>query len=121
MKSFLSISALLIVTALSAFLDAKGFVYAAQAWRSGSLAPSVAFQSLLYFVGGVTIYIASIGFQQYLGVQSAAMQSIFWFAMTVVGVALLDGTIGHWTVAQRLVAVTVTVGIGWLLFSTAHE
>ena len=120
MKVTLGIIALIVVTALSAFFDAKGFVYAAQAWRSGSIALPTAMLSLIYFVGGVTLYIASIGFQQSFGVQSAAVQSIFWFAMTVVGVALMDGTISQWSIAQRAVAVGVTVGIGWLLVSAAH-
>ncbi len=120
MKSALVIAALLVVTALSAFLDAKGFVYAAQSWRSGSLVTSTAVLSLVYFIGGVTLYIVSIGFQQKLGVHSAAIQSIFWFAMTVVGVALMDGTIAHWSLAQRAVAVGVTIGIGWLLINAPH-
>jgi len=120
MRSALLVAALVVVTALSAFFDAKGFVYAAQAWRSGSLVTSTALLSLINFVGGVTLYIGSIGFQQSLGVQSAAVQSIFWFAMTVLGVAIMDGTIAQWSMAQRVVGVGVTIGIGWLLVSAAH-
>jgi hypothetical protein len=120
MRVALGIAALLIITALSAFFDAKGFVYAAQAWRTGSFVPATAALSLANFIGGITLYVASIGFQQYLGVQSAALQTIFWFAMTIIGVALLDGTLGQWNLAQRAVGVGVTVGIGWLLISAPH-
>jgi hypothetical protein len=119
-RSALLVFALVVVTALSAFFDARGFVYAAQSWRSGSLIAGTALLSLIFFIGGVTLYILSIGFQQRLGVQSAAVQSIFWFAMTVVGVALMDGTIAEWSAAQRTVAAGVTVGIGWLLVSASH-
>jgi hypothetical protein len=120
MKSALVVVALIIVTALSAFFDAKGFVYASKAWENGRIVTSIALLSLVNFVGGITLYLVSIGFQQRIGVQSAAMQSIFWFAMTVVGIALLDGTIAHWSVAQRAVGVGVTIGIGWLLASAPH-
>jgi hypothetical protein len=119
-RAVLGVGALIVVTALSAFFDAKGFVYAAQAWRSGSLNAVLALYSLVYFIGGVTLYIASIGFQQSLGVQSAAVQSIFWFAMTVLGVALMDGSIVQWSIAERVVGVAVAVGIAWLLVKSSH-
>jgi hypothetical protein len=48
------------------------------------------------------------------------MQTIFWFVMTVVGIAIMDGTIGQWSIAQRAVGVAVTAGIGWLMVSAAH-
>jgi uncharacterized membrane-anchored protein len=120
MKSALLIGALVIVTALSAYFDARGFVYAAQTWREGSLVPGVVFLALVNFMGGIALYIGSIGFQQRLGVESATMQTIFWFVMTVVGIAIMDGTIGQWSIAQRAVGVAVTAGIGWLMVSAAH-
>jgi hypothetical protein len=120
MKTTAVVLALFVVTALSAYFDARGFVYAAQSWKNGSLIASTALLSLVNFVGGVTLYILSIGFQQRLGVQSAAVQSIFWFGMTVMGIALMDGTIAQWTMTQRAVGVVVSAGIGWLLISTAH-
>jgi hypothetical protein len=120
MKTALLVGSIFLLTALSAFFDAKGFVLASQSWKAGSIVVSTALLALVYFVGGVTLYIASIGFQQRLGVQSAALQSTFWFAMTVVGIALLDGTIAQWSVAERLVGAGVSVGIGWLLISTSH-
>lgn len=120
MKSAVIVIALFVATALSAYFDAKGFVYASQSWKNGSLIASTSLLSLVNFTAGVTIYIVSIGFQQRLGVQSAAVQSIFWFAMTVIGIALLDGTISQWTLTQRMVGVVVSAGIGWLLVSTAH-
>jgi hypothetical protein len=120
MKSPLVIAAIIVLTALSAFFDAKGFVYAAQSWRDGALVPRAVGLSLINFFGGVALYIGSIGFQQRIGVESAAMQSILWFAMTVIGIALMDGTIGHWSMTQRAVGVAVTVGIGWLMVSAAH-
>lgn len=116
----LIVLALIALTALSAFFDARGFVLAAQSWRAGALVPSTALLSLANFIGGVTLYVLSIGFSQRLGVQSAAVQSMFWFAMTVIGIALMDGTIAQWSMAQRAVGVVVTLGIGWLLVSTSH-
>jgi hypothetical protein len=120
MKTALLAASIFLLTALSAFFDAKGFVYASQSWKAGSMIPGTALLSLVNFTGGVALYIVSIGFQQRLGVNSAALQSIFWFAMTVVGIALLDGSIAQWSVAERVVGAGVSVGIGWLLISTSH-
>ena len=53
MKSALVIGALVIVTALSAYFDARGFVYAAQTWREGSLVPGVVFLALVNFMGAL--------------------------------------------------------------------
>ena len=71
-------------------------------------------------LGGVSVYISTIGLQQRLGVHSAALQTLFWFAMTIIGIALLDGTIAGWSVAQKAVGTAVTIGIGWLLVSAGH-
>jgi hypothetical protein len=101
---------LCIATALSAFFDAKGFVYATQAWKSGSLSAPIALLSLANFVGGVTLYILSIGFSKHLGVESPAVH----------GVAFMDGTIDQWSVAQRAVGAGVAIGIAWLLVSAPH-
>ena len=120
MKSALIIGALFLLTALSAFFDAKGFVYSAQAWRDGALIPATAFRAVVFFLGGVSVYISTIGLQQRLGVHSAALQTLFWFAMTIIGIALLDGTIAGWSVAQKAVGTAVTIGIGWLLVSAGH-
>lgn len=120
MKSALLVGALILLTALSAYFDARGFVYAAQTWRAGVLVPGIIFLSMVNFIGGITFYIASIGIQQRLGIESASMQSIFWFVMTVIGIALMDGTIAQWSMSQRVVGVAVTAGIGWLMVSAAH-
>ncbi|MBB6093704.1 putative membrane-anchored protein [Povalibacter uvarum] len=117
MTSALWVGALVILTALSAFFDAKGFVYAAQSWRDGTLSLSIALLALLYFVGGVSVYIGTIGIQHKLGVNSATLQTLFWFAMTIIGIALLDGTIAGWSTVQKSVGIAVTAGIGWLLVS----
>ena len=120
MKAVPIVAALIFLTALSAFFDARGFVYAAETWRDGSVVPKAVAYSMLNFLGGVALYIASIGLLQRLGVQSATMQTLFWFAMTIIGIAIMDGTIAGWSVAQKVVGVAVAVGISWLLVSAGH-
>lgn len=120
MPTAVVLAALIALTAASAFLDAKGFVYAARAWREGSLDWRIGAISFSFTMAGVALYIFSIGLHQKLGIQSAAVQSVFWFAMTVIGIALLDGSIAQWSWAQRFVAAAVSVGIGWLLVTASH-
>jgi hypothetical protein len=116
-----NIFALVLITVLSALLDAKGFVYATRAWPAGVINLRSASLSILYFMGGVTLYILSIRIQHAIGPQSAVAQSTFWFAMTIIGVALMDGTLRNWTPSQITVGCSVCVGIAWLAVSTSHQ
>lgn len=113
--------AVLVVTAISAILDAHGFVQAARAWSpAGQFVPRAAVLSLVYFLGGIALYVVSIRVLRRLGVESAAVQSACWFAMTIIGVALLDGSVTRWSGTQIAVGVGVTAGLVWLLATAPH-
>lgn len=113
--------AVLVVTAVSAVLDAHGFVQAARAWSpAGQFVPRAAALSLVCFLTGVTLYIASIRVQRRLGIESATVQSALWFAMTIIGVAMLDGSIARWSATQITIALGVSAGLVWLIITTQH-
>jgi len=50
------------------------------------------------------------------GVVAVEVQTLFWFAATIIGIALLSGRFLSWPTIDKVVAVAVLTGIGWLLF-----
>ena len=109
-----------ILTIASGLLDARGFVYAAQAWPGGQLDLKMGLASLLSFAGGVSAYIVAIKFMQNAGIHGVALQSGIWFVATAIGIAALDGSVVQWTRLQQAVALVVMLGLAWLI-ATAHE
>lgn len=107
-----------LLTLGSGLLDARGFVYAARAWPGGHLDLRIGLLSLLCFGGGLTAYILAVKFMQNAGIQGVALQSGIWFVVTAVGIALMDGSIVHWTRAQQVVGVAVAIALCWLIATT---
>ncbi|MBI1763963.1 MAG: hypothetical protein HYR56_21265 [Acidobacteria bacterium] len=109
---------LIALTLLSGVCDAQGFVYAARMWQGGALVKAAALRSLLYFLVGMALYLYSLRFLQQFSVVSPELQSLFWFSVTLIGVAVINGRAAQWSSIDRLVAVLVLCGIGWLLLRT---
>ncbi|MCC6474512.1 MAG: hypothetical protein IT514_12280 [Burkholderiales bacterium] len=106
------------LTVLSGIMDARGFYYAPLAWPHGRLDGRYALLAIGCFVGGLSLYILAVRYMQHVGVGSVAVQSAVWFVVTAVGIAVLDGTVVHWTRAQQIVGALVFVGLAWLIAST---
>jgi hypothetical protein len=119
MRNPANLALVLILTGLSGVLDARGFVYAARAWPDGSLDLRMAAIAIVAFIGGLSCYVLAVRFMHGLGVSSVAIQTGIWFIVTAVGVSVMDGSIANWTRTQQLVAIAVTLGIGWLAATTA--
>jgi hypothetical protein len=48
-----------------------------------------------------------------------ALQTVGWFAVTIVGVAVVSGDIARWSLVNKVIAVVVVVGVGWLLVNAS--
>lgn len=118
MQNILSLLCLIALTLLSGWFDAQGFTYGARIWQDGALVKAAAAKSLLYFQVGMTLYLFSLRFLQQVSIVSPELQALFWFAVTLIGLAVINGSAVHWANADRLVAVLVLGGIGWLLLRT---
>ena len=114
-----NLALVLVLTGLSGLLDARGFIFAARSWPAGLLDWRIALAAILSFLGGLSCYVLAVRFMHGLGVSSVAIQTGIWFIVTAVSVALMDGSISSWTRTQQLVAIAVTLGIGWLAATTA--
>ena len=105
------------LTLLSGFADSQGFLHAAHIWEDKRVIwPEVA-KSAIGFGGGIILYWIVL---KYLAAHVAApeMQTIIWFGVTIVGVAIASGKFAQWQRTEQLVAVGVILGISWLLVRT---
>lgn len=111
-------STILLVLALSVVsgvADSQGFVHASRMWREDSVVWREVLWSATGFALGVGMYWLSLRYMSRLGIVSAEAQTIVWFAVTIIGVALVGGKFNEWRMLDRLVAMVVVSGLGWLL------
>ena len=106
------------LTLVSGLCDAQGFIYASRMWQDGMLMKTAAAKSGCWFLVGMSFYLLSLRYARQVGMVSPELQSLFWFAVTLIGVAVVNGRIGQWSAADRIVAVIVLCGIGWLVLRT---
>ena len=113
---------LLVVVALSLVSglgDARGFVHAARIWQGGRLAVGELVRSGAGFALGIGAYWVSVRYLRQCGIVAPEAQTLLWFGVTVVGVALVSGQFQQWQPIDQAVAVLVLAGIGWLMVRTA--
>jgi len=106
------------LTLLSGFADSQGFLHAAHIWEEKKVIWSEVAKSALGFGSGIILYWIVL---KYLAAHVAApeIQTVIWFGVTIVGVAVISGKYAQWRSTEQLVAVGVLLGIGWLLVRTS--
>jgi hypothetical protein len=113
------IGLVVVITLISGFGDAQGFVHASNIWNNGVVVWSELAKSVLGFGLGISTYWLVLKYMKELGILSTEIQTVFWFAITLISVAVISGNFGKWQLLDRMVAVSVVLGIGWLLFRTS--
>lgn len=113
-------SAILIIifTLLSGWGDSQGFLHASNIWSEGKLIWLEVLKSALGFGLGIGMYWISIRFLQEFKIISPEIQTIGWFTVTIIGVALFSGKFLHWHLIDQIVGVAILFGIVWLLVRT---
>lgn len=107
------------LTLLTGYGDSRGFVHAARIWKNGHVVWDEILQSGFGFGLGIVTYWIAIKFLKEVGVSSAEMQTLIWFGVTIIGVAISSGEFARWKYVEQTVAVAVLLGIGWLLIKTS--
>lgn len=107
-------------TLLSGFGDAQGFIHASKVWQAGQFVWAEAAKSALSFQFGVFMFWLAIRYLKQFGVVLPEVQTLLWFGVTIVGVALLSGKVAQWQRIDQFVGIGVLAGIGWLLFHTGE-
>lgn len=106
-------------TALTGYADSQGFIHAARIWDSGQLVAREMFLSGIAFFVGVLAYWVVVRFISELGVKSALLQTMGWFAVTIAAVWLADAGAQRWQALDTATALVVIAGLGLLLYRAA--
>jgi hypothetical protein len=110
------LAALLVtLTLISGFADAQGFIHASHMWLNGKLIWPEVFKSALGFGLGIVTYWICVRFLQGFRIFSPEIQTITWFTVTIIGVAMVSGKFLHWRITDQIIGIIVLFGVAWLL------
>jgi hypothetical protein len=108
------------LTLVSGIGDAYGFTHTARVWQNGRVVWGEVAHSAFGFAFGIAVYWYVLKYMAAVGIVAPEIQTIAWFAVTLIGVALISGKFLHWGRLDQGVAVVVLAGIGWLLVRTGE-
>lgn len=105
---------------LSAGADSLGFIHAAKIWQKDTISWIDLTWSTMSWSVGIMLYVMSLRYLTRLGVTSAEVHTMVWFAMTIIGVIVFSGKFFSWPRLEQGVATLLLFGLGWLLVRTAE-
>jgi hypothetical protein len=103
------------ITLISGIGDSQGFIHAAKMWQNGKVVWDELRKSASGFGVGIGTYWISVKYFKEFGVLSPEIQTLIWFGVTIIGVALIGRKFFVWERIDQVVAVFVFLGISWLL------
>lgn len=109
---------IVLLTLFSGLADAQGFIHASTTWVDGKIVWVEGLKSLVAFVIGAICYILVTNFLKQAGIVSAEIQTMIWFTVAIIGVAVISGKLLHWQLVDQLVALLAIICIGWLVIRT---
>jgi len=118
MNKFMLTALVVFFTLLSGIGDAQGFIHASKIWDNGKLVLREVGKSSLGYLIGIILFWIAIKFLRDLGIVSSGLQSIIWFAATIIGVALMSGDFFRWDLIDKLISVVTIICISLLIYRT---
>lgn len=109
---------IIVLTVLSGIGDSQGFVHAAKVWANDKLVWSEVGKSALGFAVGISLYWIVIKYMNTAGIAAPEIQTLIWFSITILGVAILSRNFFRWQTVDQIVGIAVLVGVGWLMVRT---
>lgn len=119
MNKIISLLLIISLTLLSGLADSQGFIHASLMWKKGKIVWDEFIKSSAGFGLGIISYWLIIRYLNEFKIVTPEIQSIGWFAVAIIGVAIASGKFLYWQRIDQLVALGVFVGIGWLIFHTS--
>jgi hypothetical protein len=95
--------------------DSLAFTCSAGIWREGRLVWPQLARAAAFFALGISMYWAGLRYLGAVGVVAPELQTLIWFAVTIIGVTVLGGRFLHWPLLDQLVAANALASLGWLL------
>ncbi len=110
----ISILVIVVVTILSGYSDAQGVLHAAKIWHDGKLVTGELARSAFGFTIGISMYWVAVRYMEKVGIFAPEIQTVIWFGVMMIGVALASRAFWDWNTADQLVGIGVLAGIVWL-------
>lgn len=107
-------------TVASGLLDSLAFTYASTMWQGGRIVWADAVKSAVSFALGIGLYWCAVRYLSQAGVVMPEIQTLIWFSVTIVGVAVLGGRFPSWPVLDQVIALNVLLSMGFLIARTAE-
>ncbi len=105
----------ILFTVLSGFGDSLGFLHSSRIWENGQINGGELLKSAGGYLLGIFLYWISIRFFNILGINSPEIQTVGWFIVTIVGVALFSGEIMTWNTPDQILGLIAIISIGILM------
>jgi hypothetical protein len=100
-------------------LDALAFTYSASMWNAGRLVWLQTAKSAASFALGIVFYWISVRHLSEAGVVATEIQTLIWFAATIIGVSALSGRFVQWALSDQIAALISLGGLAWLIVRTS--
>ncbi len=110
---------ILCFTLASGVCDSFAFTYSSRMWQDGRLLWGVASKAGASFAIGITLYWVAVRYLAEAGIVMPEVQTLIWFTVTIVGVAIIGGHVASWRLVDQIVGVNVIASIAWLIVRTA--
>ena len=96
----------------------QGFIHAAKVWANDKLVWSEIGKSALGFAIGISLYWIVIKYMNAAGIAAPEIQTLIWFSITILGVAIISRNFFRWQTIDQIVGVAVLAGVAWLMVRT---
>jgi hypothetical protein len=109
---------IIVITVLSGIADSQGFVHAAKVWANDKLVWGEVGKSALGFAIGISLYWMVIKYMNAAGIAAPEIQTLVWFSITILGVAIISRNFFRWQTIDQIVGAAVLAGVAWLMVRT---
>lgn len=109
---------IIVISVLSGLADSQGFIHASKIWANNKLIWNEVGKSALGFAIGITLYWIVLKYMNAAGIVAPEIQTLIWFSITILGVAVISRSFFRWQTIDQLVGVAVLAGVAWLMVRT---
>lgn len=106
------------ITIVSGIADSQGFIHASKIWVNNKIVWSELGKSALGFAIGISLYWLVLKYMSAAGIVAPELQTLIWFSLTILGVAIISKTFLRWQTIDQIVGVAVLAGVAWLMVRT---
>lgn len=109
---------IIVISVLSGLADSQGFIHASKIWANNKLVWNEVGKSALGFAIGITLYWIVLKYMNAAGIVAPEIQTLIWFSITILGVAVISRSFFRWQTIDQLVGIAVLAGVAWLMVRT---